>query len=109
MVDTIGEESPQRRPARTPEEQEDRLISLAVEQVERQLEQQTAPTQIVGQLLKLATLRERKEMEKIQLENELLKARATQISSESEEKERMDNALNAFRTYSGYEGEEVFD
>ena len=95
------EEIPESRPATTPEEQENRMISLAVELAEKQLRDGTAATPLINHYLRLATVKERKEVEKLALETELLKARTDQIGSAARSDQMYEKAINAFREYSG--------
>lgn len=95
------EQPPRPRPARTPEEQENRLISLAVAQAEEMLEEGRAPTQVLTHYLKLASSREQKEQKRLELENELLQAKRQQISMQTNSEELYAAALEAFRGYAG--------
>ena len=52
--------------------------------------------------LKLGTTRESLEKEKIQRENELLKAKVESLASQQRIEELYSNALNAMRSYSGH-------
>lgn len=98
-------ESGQRRrpPATTPEAQENQMISLAVELAERQLTDGTASAQVITHFLKLGTTRERLEQTKIQHDIDMLKIKAEAIANSSHSAEMYENALNAFKTYSGQE------
>lgn len=93
-----------RPPATTPQARENQLISLAVDAAEKQLKDGTASSQVITHFLKLATVRESMEREKIQLENELLKARTESIASAKHIEELYAEALKAMTAYRG-EGE----
>lgn len=95
--------APRRRPATTPEERENQLVSLAVDLAERQLREGTASSQVMSHYLKLATSRERLEQEKLKKENELLQARADAIASAKRVEELYDKAISAMRSYAGQE------
>lgn len=95
------ESIPSSRPATTPEAQENTLIALAVELAERQLREGTASTQVINHFLKLATMREAAEREKLALENQLLKAKTDQITSQARSETMYKEAIDAFRMYSG--------
>lgn len=99
---------PRSRPATSPEAQENRMISLAVDLAEKQLAEGTAATPVVVHYLKLATVREASEREKLKLENELLKARTDQIGSQANSEAMYSEALAAMRSYSGIT-EEIID
>lgn len=90
-----------RPPATTPEAQENRLIALAISQAESMLESGKAPTSMVNYLLKLGTTRESLEKEKLNRENELLRAKVDAIESGKEVRELYAEALQAMRSYSG--------
>lgn len=94
-------ELPPRRPALTPEARENQMISLAFDAAERQLMDGTASAQVITHFLKLATVREQKELEKIELEKQLLEAKKGAIESEQHASELFDEAIKAFSTYSG--------
>lgn len=89
------------RPALTLEAKENQMISLAVDLAEKQLREGTAPAQVITHYLKLGSMRERLEMEKIKRENELLRAKVESLQSAHRTEELYENALKAFRRYSG--------
>ena len=93
---------PRRRaPALTPEDREDQLIALAIDLAEKKLMDGTASNQIVAHYLKLGSTRERLEKEKLQKENELLRARTESLQSAKNMEELYKNALDAMRIYRG--------
>lgn len=94
--------NPKRPPARTPEEQENRMISLAVGLAEKQLLDGTASPTTINHFLKLATVREQREQEKLRLETKLLEARTEQIGSQAKSEAMYKEAIEAFRQYSGH-------
>ena len=89
------------RPALTPEARENQMISLAVDLAERQLQEGTASSQVITHYLKLGSMRERLEREKLEEENKLLKARTEQIQSMKRVEELYEEAIKAMRNYSG--------
>lgn len=90
-----------KRPALTPENRENQLISLAVSLAEQQLRDGTASSQVITHYLRLGSTREKLEKEKLERENELLRAK-TKAYEESGQTERIvAEALEAFRRYSG--------
>ena len=89
------------RPALTPEARENQMISLAVDLAERQLQEGTASSQVITHYLKLGSIRERLEREKLEEENKLLKARTAQIQSMKRVEELYEEAIKAMRNYSG--------
>ena len=91
------------RPALTPEARENQMISLAIDLAEKQLMEGTASSQVITHYLKLGSTRERLEREKIERENELLRAKVESLQSAHRSEELYENALKAFRRYSGEE------
>lgn len=89
------------RPALTPEARENQLVALAVDLAEKQLMEGTASSQVITHYLKLGSMRERLEKEKLERENELLRARTESLQSAKRMEELYENALNAMRNYSG--------
>ena len=89
------------RPALTPEARENQMISLAVDLAERQLQEGTASSQVITHYLKLGSIRERLEREKLEEENKLLKARTEQIQSMKRVEELYEEAIKAMRSYGG--------
>lgn len=103
----ISETSPKPRgkrsvpPARTPEDQERRMINLAMRQAEAQLEAGTAPAQVVTHFLKLGTENAKLEREKLRAEAELSRAKAEHLQSQGHYEETVREAIEAFKSYQG--------
>lgn len=89
------------RPALTPEARENQMIALAVDLAEQQLLDGTATSQVITHYLKLGSTKERLEKEKLERENELLRARTESLQSMKHIEELYTNALKAMRKYSG--------
>lgn len=89
------------RPAITPEAREQQLIALAVDLVEQRLLDGTASAQETTHYLKLASTKAKLENEKIKLELELTKAKTESIKSQQRSEEMFEEALRAFKGYSG--------
>jgi len=89
------------RPATSPEDRENQLISLASDLAEKQLREGTASSQVQVHFLKLGTTRERLEQERLQNENLLLAAKVDQLRSAKKVEELYDKALRAMREYQG--------
>ena len=102
-TDTKGS-SKKTRPALTPEAREGQLISRAIDLAEQQLIDGTASSQVITHFLKLGSMREKLERERLEEENRLLKAKTKAIADEGEIKAIYEEALKAFRGYRG-EGE----
>ena len=77
------------------------MVSLAIDLAEKQLEEGTASSQVITHYLKLGSMREQLEREKIKQENELLKAKVEAIEAAKRSEELYQKALDAMRTYSG--------
>ena len=86
-------------PALTPEGRENQLIGLAVACAEKQLMDGTASTAIITHYLKLGSTRERLEQERLEKENELLRAKTESLASQKRVEELYGQALNAMRSY----------
>lgn len=95
------ENQPKIRPALTPEARENQLISLAVDLVEQRLLDGTASSQETTHFLKLGSMKNRLEMEKLQEENKLLQARTEALQSAKRVEELYSEAISAMRRYSG--------
>lgn len=89
------------RPALTPEARENQMISLAMDLVEQRLLDGTASSQETTHFLKLGTAKEKLERERLEKENELLKAKTEAVKSGQRMEELYKNAIKAMRTYSG--------
>lgn len=90
-----------RAPARTPEDRENQLISLAMDLAEKQLAEGTASSSVITHYLKLASTREQLEKEKLEKENRLLSAKTEAIESMKNAEELYANAIRAMGLYSG--------
>lgn len=108
------EDLPPLRPALTPEGRENQMISLAMDLVEERLRNGTATSQETTHFLKLGSVRNKLEEEKLRNENELLKAKKADLESRERVEELYSNAMKAFGIYSGqsnakFVGEEIVD
>lgn len=92
-------------PSRTEEEQEKRAIGLATKLAIQQLRDGTASSQIITHFLKLGSLKEQAELEKIQHEIDLLKAKKKAIESGEEQDRKYQEVIKAITTYTGKDGE----
>ncbi len=98
-----------RPPATTPEGRENQLIALAVDLAEKQLSEGTAASQVISHYLKLGSSRERLEQERLNNENDLLRAKKEMMESAQRIEVLYGEALEAMRSYSGTIVEETFD
>lgn len=89
------------RPALNPESREQQLVSLAVDLAEKQLIEGTASSQVITHFLKLGTMQHKAEMERLKLENELVRAKTESLKSNQRIEELYENAVKAMQSYSG--------
>ena len=94
---------PKLRPALTPEAREGQLIALATDLVEQRLRDGTATSQEVVHFLRLGSMRERLERERLENENILLRAKTEALKSQAKIEELYANAIRAMRQYNGSE------
>lgn len=89
------------RPALTPEGRENQMIALAMDQAERQLLDGTASSQVITHFLKLGTSKAELEREKLERENELLRAKTESLQTSQRIEELYAEAIKAMQRYSG--------
>lgn len=94
------------RPALSPEARENQLIALAVDLVEQRLLDGTASSQETTHFLKLGSSKNRLELEKLEEENKLLRAKTENLKAQKGMEEAYLEALNAMKTYSGHGGDD---
>lgn len=94
-------------PAYSPDARESQMIYLATALAEQQLKDGTASAQVITHYLKLGTSIARLEKEKLQKENELLRAKTEALASAKEVEVLYKEALDAMRSYSGNGSEGV--
>ena len=94
------------RPALSPEARENQLIALAVDLVEQRLLDGTASSQATTHFLKLGSSKNRLELEKLEEENKLLRAKTENLQAQKGMEEAYLEALNAMKTYSGHGGDD---
>lgn len=92
-----------KRAARSPEARENQLISLAYDEAENEIRNGTASSQIITHFLKLGSAKERLEKEKLENENELLRAKVKSLENEEQSRIDYNQVLQAMREYSGAE------
>lgn len=100
---TVDKPTRKIRPASSPEARENQLVSLAIDLAEKQLLEGTASSQVITHYLKLGSMKEKLEREKLEEENKLLRAKTEALQSAQRVEELYENALNAMRRYSGGE------
>lgn len=100
IVSNSDEKQPM-RPALTPEARENQMIALAMDLVEERLRNGTASSQETTHFLKLATVREQREREKLEAEIKLANAKIASLESQSASASLYADAIEAFSIYSG--------
>lgn len=94
-----------RKPSRSEEARESRLISLAVDLAEKQLEEGTASSQVITHYLKLATSREKIEKEILERQRELIEAKTESLRANQQLTELFSQAIAAMKDYGPSEDE----
>ena len=110
MAKVKNDNTPKRksRPALTPEARENQLIALAVDLVEKRLIEGTASSQETTHFLKLGSIKNQLEMEKLREENKLLQARTEALQSAKKSEELFNEAIKAMQRYSGNGGNDDY-
>lgn len=94
------------RPAYTPEARENQLIAAATNLAEKQILEGTASSQVITHYLKLGSMKAKLEIERLEEENKLLRAKTEAIQSSQRLEELYSNAMAAFKGYRPTEDEE---
>lgn len=89
------------RPAASPEARENQLIAAAVDLAEKQILEGTASSQIITHYLKLASSKEKVELELLKAKRDLAVARTEAIESSRRMEELYSKAISAIRSYNG--------
>lgn len=88
------------------EAREGQLVNLAMDVAEQRMRDNTASSQEVVHFLRLGSLREKYEREKLENENALLKAKVNALESQTQMIELYSKAIEAMRRYNGVNKEE---
>ena len=94
------------RPALSIDARQNQMICMANDLAEQQLRDGTASSQIITHFLKLGTIQAQVELEKLQLEKELIQAKKDDLQSHQRSEELMREAISAFKGYSGHSGDD---
>jgi hypothetical protein len=106
----IDDPRPLPPPATTLEGREDQLIAAAMDLVERRIHEGTASAQETVHFLRLGSVRNQLEQDKLRHENEVLQTRVKEMESRRTSEELYTKALAAMRGYQGLDDpEEVYD
>lgn len=94
--------APRRRShAKTPEERESLLIAKSLNLIERQIDDGSVSSTVLSIYAKAGTERDRLEKERLRNENEVLRKKVQTMEAAVDVKNLMEDALNAFKGYSG--------
>ncbi len=94
--------APRRRsPAKTPEERESQLIAKSLNLIERQIDEGSISSTVLSIYAKESTQRAKLERERLGNENAVLKKKLETMEAAIDVKNLMEDALGAFRGYSG--------
>lgn len=104
-VKTRGKYVKTERPSLDPDVNETQMIALAEANARRQLEEGTASAQVICHYLKLGSSRARLEKEILEKQASLMDAKTESIKATANADELFTNALEVFKRYSGYTGE----
>lgn len=99
-------EEPSRRRASTPEGREQQLTGLAMDLAEKRILEDRASAQEIVHFLKMGSVRERLEQQRLQGEIELGRVKAESFASQARTEELYMAALGAMRAYSGSDPQE---
>lgn len=83
----------------TAEEAEDQMVSLAVNLAIQRLQDGTASNQLIAEVIKMGTTKERLQKEKLKKENELLTAKTEAIQSQKNSEAFQARVLKALHSY----------
>ena len=92
---------PMTKRASSTEDRENQMIAMAYDLVEDRLRNGTATSQETTFFLKLGCTKEKLEREKLEQENELLKAKSKAIQDAIDIKELYSQAIDAMKLYQG--------
>lgn len=91
-------------PPQTPEEQEQQLISLAMNQAREMLLTGNAPTGVVMHFLRLATEKERAQTRKLNADAEMAVAKSDYVRMQQKHEQDYQEVVTAFKGYGGNTG-----
>lgn len=94
-------EKPRRAPATTPEQRNNQLIAMSFDAAEAMIASGKATSQLLTHFLKQGTARDEKELAKLELEGQLLRARTDQLAASEDVRELYAEAIKAMTEYKG--------
>lgn len=90
-------------PVTTPEARENQVIAMAYDLAEKQIREGTASAQVLTHFLKMGSVKERLERDKMNEETKLLAAKTESISDSKKFEALVKDALDAMKKYQGSE------
>lgn len=96
-------------PATSAKEREDQLIALATDLAAKRLSDGSASSQEIVHFLRMGSVREKMERDRLSKENELLTVKTDAIRSQKRQDELYEAAISAMKMYSGAQMEEIYD
>lgn len=90
-----------RRPALSPEARENQLIAYAENLAEKQLLEGTASPSVISHFLRLGTVKEKLELERLRNENKLLEAKTKSMEASAVNDEKYEEVIRCMRMYQG--------
>lgn len=87
------------KPAETPQQQERRLVNLAVDLAEKQIREGTVSPSTLNIYLKMASSREYLEREILESQKTLINAKADSIKTEKQNGQLAKEAIEAMKSY----------
>ena len=103
MASPSGKPKRVRPPATTPEARQNQLVAAAYDLAEQQIAEGRASSQVITHFLKLGTIREELELQKLRQETALAQSKVQELASRQNVEELYKNALDAMRSYQGRE------
>lgn len=100
---TLGRQTP----ATTPEGREDQMIAYAIDLAEQQLRNGTASSQVITHYLKLGSLKEKLDKQKLEEEIKLLRAKTEAIKAEKDRDVLYAQAIEAMRRYTPHSSDDI--
>lgn len=98
-------------PAMNVEDRYDQLIAQALDLAEERIRDKSASNQLIAEIMRYGTTKERLQKEKLRRENEVLRVKAEAMEAQKQSGEMYEEAIRAMKSYTGYSDsdDEEFD
>lgn len=96
-------------PVQSTEARENQIANLALDLAEEQIRNGTAAATVITHFLKLITVREQLENERLRSDLRVAEKKIQMMEDQKDIKELYANALSAFKSYSGYGPEDEYE